>query len=277
MIIDSQVHIWGPNTPEQPWVPGLEPQMPEPLTGDKLAAAMDAAGVDRAVLVTPGLVYDNNDVCIAAAKARPDRFAVMGRILVEHPDAPARLERMLAQKGVRGVRLAFMRDNGQKLLSEGRAEWFWKLAERRGIPVMMFAPGVFAEIAKVARAYPGLDLIIDHMNLSEAMTGSRQIAETVNALLDLAPLPNVSVKVSGLPCYSSQAYPFRDMQKHARRVIERFGPKRCFWGTDYSRLPCTYVQAITMFTEEMPFLSNDDLDWIMGRGLAEKIRWPIGG
>jgi hypothetical protein len=29
-----------------------------------------------------------------------------------------------------------------------------------------------------------------------------------------------------------------------------------------------------MFTEEMKFLSSDDLEWIMGRGLAECLSWP---
>ena len=107
------------------------------------------------------------------------------------------------------------------------------------------------------------------------MKGTGQIAETVDALLDIAPLENISVKVSALSCYSSEAYPFRDMQQHVRRIVERFGARRCFWGTDYSRLNCTYRQAITMFTEEMPFLSRDDLEWIMGRALAEKIGWPV--
>jgi L-fuconolactonase len=41
-----------------------------------------------------------------------------------------------------------------------------------------------------------------------------------------------------------------------------------------SRSSCTYRQAVTMFTEEMPFLSKDDLEWIMGRGLAECLTWP---
>ena len=29
-----------------------------------------------------------------------------------------------------------------------------------------------------------------------------------------------------------------------------------------------------MFTEEMEFLSQDDLEWILGRGIAECLGWP---
>jgi len=59
------------------------------------------------------------------------------------------------------------------------------------------------------------------------------------------------------------------------RVVEAYGPRRVFWGTDLSRLPCSYRQAVTLFTEELGFLSNDDQGWIMGRGLADWLGWPL--
>jgi hypothetical protein len=42
-----------------------------------------------------------------------------------------------------------------------------------------------------------------------------------------------------------------------------------------SRSSCTYRQAVTMFTEEMDFLSKEDLEFVMGRGLAECLPWPV--
>jgi hypothetical protein len=48
-----------------------------------------------------------------------------------------------------------------------------------------------------------------------------------------------------------------------------------FWGTDYSRLPCSYREAITMFTEEIPWFSGEDKEWIMGRGLCEWLGWEL--
>jgi hypothetical protein len=32
---------------------------------------------------------------------------------------------------------------------------------------------------------------------------------------------------------------------------------------------------VTLFTEEMNLLSGNELEWIMGRGLAEWLRWPL--
>jgi hypothetical protein len=36
---------------------------------------------------------------------------------------------------------------------------------------------------------------------------------------------------------------------------------------------CSYRQSVTHFTEELDFLSPGDLQWIMGRGLAECLGW----
>jgi hypothetical protein len=58
-------------------------------------------------------------------------------------------------------------------------------------------------------------------------------------------------------------------------VVDAFGPQRCFWGTDLSHLPCPYKQVVTLFTEELHFLSDADKEWIMGRAIAEWLNWPL--
>ena len=34
-----------------------------------------------------------------------------------------------------------------------------------------------------------------------------------------------------------------------------------FWGSDLTRLPCSYREAVTMWTEEIPWLSAQDKEW----------------
>ncbi|HZC00133.1 MAG TPA: amidohydrolase, partial [Gammaproteobacteria bacterium] len=63
--------------------------------------------------------------------------------------------------------------------------------------------------------------------------------------------------------------------QHLRQVVEAYGPQRVFWGTDLTRLRCPYRQAVTLFTEEVDFLSNADREWIMGRGIAAWLGWPL--
>ena len=78
-ITDSQVHVWGADTPDRPWPPGRahQAQKPYPVTKDMLRNAMDEAGVARVVIVPPSWEGDRNDLALEAARLHPDRFAVM--------------------------------------------------------------------------------------------------------------------------------------------------------------------------------------------------------
>jgi predicted TIM-barrel fold metal-dependent hydrolase len=93
-------------------------------------------------------------------------------------------------------------------------------------------------------------------------------------LVALAACPNVAVKATSLSYYTSEPYPHRGVHAHFRKVLDAFGPKRVFWGSDLTKLaPGTYRQLVTLFTEEMPWLSESDKEWIMGRGVCEWLRW----
>jgi L-fuconolactonase len=262
-IIDSQVHIWAENTPERPWAPNMEGRahLPEPLTAERLIGMMDAAKVDAAILVPPSLEGDRNDLCLAAAQKYPRRFAVMGRIDVTRPRSLAAWRR---KPGMLGLRLTFHRPDTRPQLADGTADWLWPEAERHGVPVMVHAPDDLVRLAAIADRHPGLALIVDHMGFARETMDANAPAGAARVAA-LARCPNVSVKVSALPCFSSEPYPF--------------GPERSFWGTDLSRTlaHCSYRQAVTHFTVELGFLSADDLDWIMGRALRERLGWTIPG
>ncbi|MBI4587615.1 MAG: amidohydrolase [Candidatus Rokubacteria bacterium] len=275
-IVDSQVHIWGANTPERPWPAGREnqAQRPIPLGAEELLGAMDAAGVDRVLIVPPSWEGDRNDLALDAAARYPTRFAVMGRFPVETPSEGARLATWRRQPGMLGVRLTLHRDPWKTWFENGTIDWFWPAAERAGLPVMVYVPGAVKRLDAVAGRHPGLRLIVDHLALSLGKRDDAAFAD-LDEVLAMARYPNVAVKPSALPCYTSEAYPFRGLHRHIRRVYDAFGPRRMLWGTDYSRLPCPYRQAITLFTEALDFLSAEDKEWIMGRAAAEWLGWPL--
>ena len=222
MVVDAQVHIWAPNTPERPWPARHEPHKPQPITAGNLLAEMKAAGVDKCVLVPPSWEGERNDVCFAAAQKHPDKFAVMGRLDPEDPASRGMIAGWRKQPGMLGLRFTFHRPFLRPLLAEGKDE------------------EAFKDIGNV---------------------------------LALAKRPNVAVKASCLPHYTTDQYPFKKLDSYIRRVYDAFGPKRVFWGSDLSRLPCTYRQSLTYLTEETPWLTAGDKEWITGRGLCEWLGW----
>ena len=139
-IVDSQVHIWGANTPERPWPARAHAHRDTPLGADELLREMDAAGVERAVIVPPSWEGDRNDLGLAAARAHPRRFAVMGRFDAEAPGGAERLASWKRQTGMLGLRFAFHTALLRQPFLDGRVDWVWEPAEREGLPVMILSP-----------------------------------------------------------------------------------------------------------------------------------------
>jgi predicted TIM-barrel fold metal-dependent hydrolase len=274
IIVDSQIHLWKAESPDWPWVPGRKPQLPEPFSIERLVPMMDEAGVDRCVVVPPSWPGDRNDYGLEAARRYPDRFAVMGRIKLEDPNSARLLPTWLEQKGMVGVRVTFMREQSE-LLTSGAADWLWPAAEKAGLSVMFLAPGNMPRFAPIAERHPGLTLIIDHMSLMLDIAKAGKLKEAIDAVVALAKYPNVSCKLSSAPTYSFEPYPFRDMTEHLKRCFDAYGPQRCYWGTDLTNAidKCTYRQRVTHFTEELPFLSESDKDWVMGKAILQRLNW----
>ena len=98
MITDAQVHIWNANTPEDPWGPGAESHLPDPMPAERMIGLMDEAGIDRAVISPAGVAPNRSPACGQAAAARyPKRFRVMGWFVPRLPEQYKLLPRWLEQ------------------------------------------------------------------------------------------------------------------------------------------------------------------------------------
>jgi L-fuconolactonase len=278
-ITDSQVHVWGANTPERPWPARAHAQREIPLGHDELLREMDAAGVNRVVIVPPSWEGERNDLALAAVKAHPTRFAIMGRFNPEAHgnvnEAREAIKGWRDQPGMLGMRFAFHLPVLQQPLIDGKFDWVWAEAEQQGIALMILVPQhMVAAIDNVAARYPKLKIVMDHM----ALTSGKPFDEAFkdfDKLLPIAKRPNVAVKASALPCYSDEPYPFTRVQAYARKAYEAFGGKRTFWGSDLSRSPVPYRSQIDMWVNDSPWLKAEDREWVMGRGICEWLGWKI--
>jgi len=276
MIIDAQVHVWKADTLERPHVKedASKPHRAIPLTYNVLLEEMKAAGVDRAILVPPSWDGYRNDYALEGAQKYPERFAVMGKVPLNDPASKEKLATWLQQPGMLGFRISFRHSGTYSWLDDGTADWFWAGCEQYDIPLMIFAPFAVAKIGEVAQRHRRLRVIVDHMGLNIQWKG-KNLAPGMDLLLRFARLDNVGVKVSCLPCYVDEPYPYPTLHPQICRVVDAFGPQRIFWGTDLSQSPCSYRQNVTLFTEALDFLSASDKEWIMGKALAHWLRWTL--
>lgn len=275
-IVDSQAHIWGANTPERPWPANHHPpHRPVPFSMGDLLREVEGAGVHRVVIVPPSWEGFRNDLALEAARLHPERFAVMGLIDTTLPASRGRMAAWRQQPGMLGVRLIFARPHLRHILAEGLADWLWEEAERAGVPIMLLIdPEQTRFVDQIAERHPGLRLVLDHLCIPMRAKDEEAFAG-LDKVLALAKRPNVAVKATAIPRYSTEAYPYRNLHPHLRRVYDAFGPRRTFWGSDLTGLPCSYAQAIAVFTEALPWLRPEDKEWMMGRAVCDWLGWPL--
>jgi predicted TIM-barrel fold metal-dependent hydrolase len=265
-ITDAQVHIWGSGTPS------AHHRQTSSFTAEELVKEMDQAGVNGAVLHPPSWDPGSNELAVAAASRYPDRFCILGWFPLDKPEDRKRIETWKQRPGMLGLRWALTRPEQQTWHQDGTMDWLWPAAERAGTPIATMAWRFLPLFRQIAERHPNLKLIIDHLGLVRSAKGAAAFAD-IDTLCSLASCPNVAVKATGAPGYSAEAYPFRDIHDGLQRIFDAYGPRRFFWGTDITRMPCSYRHCITLFTEELPWLKGNDLDLVMGQGVCDWLGW----
>jgi predicted TIM-barrel fold metal-dependent hydrolase len=263
-IIDAQIHIWrtGIATP---------PHLAVPYLADEAIRDMDEAGIDGAILHPPNWDPNSNEMAIEAVQAYPTRFAILGNFPLDKPESRALVPTWKQRPGTLGLRFYFSEPGKRTWPTDATMDWFWPAAEKAELPVALLAGDWLPLLGEKAEKHPGLKLIVDHMG---ALRGAKGDAAFPNMkeLIALAKLPNVAVKLTGGPFYADDAYPFRSLHKHYRMMYDAFGPRRLFWGTDITKMPCSWKQCVTHF-QEIDWIPEADKKLIMGDAICDWIGW----
>jgi len=236
---------------------------------------MDTAGVDAAIIHPPSWDPGSDALAEKAVRDHPRRFAILGSFPLDRPESRDLVATWKQRPGMLGLRFTFLRPEQQAWPTDGSIDWLWPAAERAGVPIALLAFGFLPRLGEIAERHPGLKLIVDHLG-GRGGTGTAMddgYFATLPDLVSLAKHPNVAVKATGAPGYSTQPYPYPNIHGHIRRIYEAFGPERFFWGSDISRMPCPYRQVVTMFAEELPWLRGRDRDLVMGDAIRDWLEW----
>jgi len=269
-IVDSQIHLW-----ENATMSPQHRQIPTYSMDDALQE-MAEAGVDAAVIHPPSTLGEAmNALAVDAARQHPDTFCILGNFDLQSPDRLDIVTHWRQRPGMLGFRFTFNQPHQQRWWTDGSLDWFWAACEQAELPIGLLAGGHMADLGTIAARHPGLKLHIDHCGRGGGGGGGTDEAAFANLgeMLALATYPNVAVKLSGAPSYSSHPYPYRNIHPYLRQIFDAFGPQRCFWGTDITHMPCSHRQCVTMFTEELPWLQGRDKELVMGEAICDWLGW----
>lgn len=223
----------------------------------------------RAVLVQPLFPGEDNSYIADCAAREPDTFAAVCVVDPRVPGAEERLSYWVEQRGCRGLRLRPRIAGEDACFGDPLTFPLWERAQELGVVVNVLAnPEHIATLAKWAERFSETAILVDHMAHPDPARGVN--APEFQALLDLARLPRVAVKVTGYYYFSHEAHPWRDCWDLVRAIYDRFGAARMIWGSDFPHvlLKAGYRRNLLLPERYFDFLNSSELAQVMGENAA---------
>ena len=274
LTIDAQVHAYERDHPGRPWAAVLHG--PPEVTGDDMVAAMDAVGVDGALLVSPFTMYRYDaSYAIQVHAAHPSRFRLIKPVDPTDPGVADTIADWASTKGTVAIRI-MMREGMSTDPADPGINRALAAAARHALPVNLMCTGRLEQGGRLADRNPNTRLVIDHLGLRqphEPPAPAEPFAD-LPKLLSLASRDNIAVKISGACTLSHEPFPYRDIWDPLWRIFDAFGFDRCMWGTDWTRAVglLTYEQGVEAF-RVTDRLSDSDRAALMGETLQRVYNW----
>lgn len=273
-LVDAHHHLWDLESGRYPWheeAATAEAAGRQSYLIDTYLAEARPQGVRRSVHVEGN--YDPGDPAgetawlqgIADEHGFP--HAIVGYAPLHAPDIQAILEAHLVHPNFRGIRHILNWDPDWRLSQCDRPDYLENPAWRQGFGLLggyglsfdLHAfPWQLPAAAEVARAFPDVSVVVDHLGLP-AHRGESGWDSWRSGVEQMAGCDNVTMKLSGFGMYdpdwdAARIAPYVDL------LLDRFGPDRCMWGSNFpvDRRWKTYEEVVRHVTAALGGLSETE-------------------
>jgi predicted TIM-barrel fold metal-dependent hydrolase len=228
-----------------------------PADAGELLAAMDGAGIGRAVLVQPATAYSyDNSYAADSAAANPERFLYVGMVDVRRPDAAARVTYWVRERGMAGLRIYGDGTALDTWLDDPATYPAWEAAATLGIPVCVQTSYESLPIlGRVLARFPGVPVLLDHCAWPPVDDGPPYAAAA--DLFALARYPNLHLKLTEA-LFRDLATGRASVRTFVEQTLETFGAGRLAWGSNVPSSAGTLVSLRDLALECLAFLSAAD-------------------
>jgi L-fuconolactonase len=280
---DAHHHLWELARRPHAWLDGPEMDaIRRDFTLADLAPQAKAAGIGRTVLVQvlPSLAETAEFLALAG---EPDLVAgVVGWVDLTGAAVAETLAGLRSGPG--GARLAGIRHLVQDEPDPG---WLARPDVRRGLRAVADAglvydlltlPRQLPAAIEAARALPELTFVLDHLSKPPIASGALQPWATL--VRELAALPNVSCKLSGMVTKAGRpGWTVAGLRPYAEVILDAFGPSRVMFGSDWPvcLLAASYAEVVSAAQELAAGLDQDEQADVFGGTAARVYRLPAAG
>lgn len=235
--VDAHQHFWPEPTPAlYPWMTDAQAALRRPFGPDDLRPLLQARQIDRTVLVQTRSSVEETRELLAIADATDFVAGVVGWVDLTNPNADETLAALKAEPAGRwlvGIR--------HQVHDEPDAGWLLRPDVQRGLRAvqeaglaydLLLRPRELGPALAVARTFPDLRLVIDHIAKPEIAHG--EIDVWAAGMAPFAELPHVSCKLSGMVTEADwQRWQPADPRPYVERVVGWFGDDRLLFASDW--------------------------------------------
>src|SRR5579872_4846386 len=233
-VVDSHQHFWDPAQADYPWMTDDVARLRRRFGPEDLEPLLRECGVAGTVVVQARQSLQETHELLALAQDTPFLLGVVGWVDLTG-DVTAQLAEL--QGPLVGAR--------HLVHDEPDPGWLLRDAVQRGIDVLGAAGLVYDLLVRTrelpaaietVRRHPETTFVLDHVAKRPVDDG-----EWADRVAELAELPNVACKLSGL---FTESRP----KDTVAQALEWFGPDRCMFGSDWpvSLLASEYGDALSL-------------------------------
>lgn len=247
-VVDSHTHVW----PRGLVHPAQQRPVPMQATPEDLLATLDASRVER-VIVSPAMVHPDNGYVLGAAATVPARIGAVVGIDPCDASAVAAMEDHAAH-GAIGVRVNLGAEGLEGPAALAGLDRLVDFAASAAVALQWTIRLPYGHlIERAAARSPDLRQVLDHLGLP---IDARDMSELVR-IRDLAAIPSLHIKLSGMYALSKVGYPYQDTWPWAEAIVAAFGPERTMWASDWPLAGefATHAEHLAL-VELLPFLTN---------------------
>jgi L-fuconolactonase len=229
--IDAHQHFWAYEARDYGWIDDSMSAIRRDFLPPQLKCEMDRAGVAGAIAVQARQTLDETRWLLNLAREHTFVRGVVGWIDLE-ADVDAQLAPFAGDRALVGVRHIVQAEPDGFLERPRFLNGIARL-EQSGLAydILIYARQLPQAIA-FARRFPRQRFVLDHLGKPDVRGG--EIAQWRHHLRDLAALPNVCCKLSGLVTEADwRAWTPGDLRPYFDAALDAFGPDRIMIGSDW--------------------------------------------
>ncbi len=267
MIIDAHQHFWKLDRGDYFWMSPDLGRIYRDYGPDDLRGHLVKGGVSKTVLVQAADSTAETLFMLQIAAKAEFVAGVVGWVGLDQRDSITMINRLRAKSMLKGLRPMLQDIKDTDWIT--KAPVLKSLAHLEEVGLRFDAlvqPRHLEVLLEVAQRFPKLQIVVDHVAKPVMGNGALPDPAWKRGMRNLAALPNVYCKLSGMATEAGRGWKIDDLRPFSDVVLDAFGPSKLMWGSDWP--------VAEMVTEYDTWL---DTAWELTEGLSSAEQKEVFG